>query len=72
MTCLAISNDGEAFVAGGCDRLVKLYGYDEGFCHYVGEGHSGSICRVKISPDQKTIVSVGAEGGIFTWTMAAV
>jgi len=72
MNALAITADGETFVAGGGDKLVKVYAYDEGFCHFVGEGHSGAIQRVKISPDQQTIVSVGAEGGIFVWTMATL
>ena len=38
-------------------------------CYYEGEGHSGSIIKAKISPDQKTIVSVGSEGAIFFWSM---
>jgi WD40 repeat protein len=37
-------------------------------CYYEGEGHSGSITKVKISPDQKTIISVGNEGAILFWT----
>lgn len=36
-------------------------------CYYEGEGHSGSINKIKISPDQQTIISVGAEGAIFFW-----
>lgn len=33
----------------------------------VGIGHSGAITRIKFSPDQKHIVSVGSEGAIFIW-----
>lgn len=32
-----------------------------------GIGHSGTITRIKFSPDQKHIVSVGSEGAIFIW-----
>ena len=53
-------------------KKVKLWGYDEGYCYYVGVGHSGSVVRCKISPDQQTIVSVGDEGAIFLWTMPNV
>ena len=40
----------------------QVWNYDEGFCHYVGIGHSGGVTKCRISPDQKTIVSVGDEG----------
>lgn len=78
--------EGEHFVSGGEDKLVKLWGYDEGINTYSGAGHSGAITRVcllfiifrlilsflyqlQISPDQRSIVSVGAEGAIFIWSM---
>lgn len=66
---LDVTADGNAFVSGGGDRTVRVWGYDEGFCHYAGAGHSGPITRTRISPDQKTIVSVGAEGTVFIWEM---
>ena len=64
---LAITREGEHFVSGGEDKVVRLWGYDEGFCYYEGIGHSGSIQKMVISPDQKSIVSVGSEGAIFIW-----
>lgn len=39
--------EGEHFVSGGEDKLVKLWGYDEGLCYFSGTGHSGTITRVK-------------------------
>jgi WD40 repeat protein len=50
---------GQHFISGGQDGLLRIYNYDEGMCYYEGEGHSGSINKVKISPDQQTIISVG-------------
>jgi WD40 repeat protein len=69
INCLDITEDGEAFVSAGADKLVKVWGYDEGYCYSQGVGHSGVITQCKISPDQRTIVTVGDEGGIFLWTM---
>ena len=46
---------------------MKLWDYDTGLTMGVGGGHSGAINGVAIAPDQKTIVSVGSEGGIFIW-----
>ena len=47
--------------------FFKLWNYDSGTYDQVGYGHSGSIQRIAISPDQSCIVSVGAEGAVFVW-----
>lgn len=62
-----ITAEGQHFVSGGEDKLIRIWGYDEGLCNFVGVGHSGGISKIVFSPDQKTIVSVGAEGAIFMW-----
>lgn len=67
VNALAITKEGQHFVSGGEDKAVKLWGYDEGLCHYVGVGHSGAITKLIFAPDQRTIISVGEEGAIFVW-----
>ncbi|CAD8178148.1 unnamed protein product [Paramecium pentaurelia] len=52
---LAITKEGEHFVSGGEDKEVKLWGYDEGICYFKGQGHSITITRITISPDQKLL-----------------
>lgn len=69
VNALAITKEGEHFVSGGEDKLIKLWSYDEGFCTMTGEGHSGPITKIAIAPDQRFIVSVGNEGAIFMWKM---
>lgn len=64
---LAITKNGDYFVSGGEDKLVKIWGYDDGQCYFHGEGHAGTINRIMISPDQKTVISVGNEGAIIVW-----
>ncbi|KAJ3331476.1 Cilia- and flagella-associated protein 52 [Blyttiomyces sp. JEL0837] len=64
---LDITSNGKHFVIGGSDKLVKVYRYEEGDVAYVGIGHSTDIMKVKISPDQRHIVSVSADGAIFSW-----
>ena len=64
---LHVNSDGRFFVSGGADKKVKMWNYDEGSMYYVGEGHSGSVSKVKISPHEDRIISVGTEGGIFIW-----
>jgi len=67
LNTLAITAEGEYFVAGGNDKVVRLWDYDEGICYYNGVGHSGAITKIAIAPNQKFIVSVGSEGSIFMW-----
>lgn len=62
-----VDAEGEAIVSCGADSLVQLWGYDEGHCFYTGVGHSGTVNRVRVSPDRTHVVSVGSEGGIFVW-----
>lgn len=69
---IAITADGNAFVSGGADRIVRVWSYDEGCCHFAGLGHSGAITKAEISPDQQTIVTVGDEGAVFLWEMPLV
>ena len=69
MTSLDVEPEGEFFVSGGEDRLVKVWHYDDGIAAAVGRGHSGGVKSVKISPDLSQIVSVGAYGDIIFWEM---
>ncbi|KAJ3374676.1 Cilia- and flagella-associated protein 52 [Allomyces arbusculus] len=64
---LDITQDGMHFVLGGSDKIVKLYRYEEGDMTHVGVGHSTDILKVKISPDQRSIVSVSSDGAVFQW-----
>ena len=46
INAIAITKEGEHFVSGGEDKLIKLWNYDEGISYYTGVGHSGTITRV--------------------------
>jgi len=69
VTSLDIVGEGQVYVSGSKDRLVKLWHYDEGECTHVGTGHSGDITAVRIAPDERKIISIGAEGAIMVWSM---
>jgi len=69
MSCLDIMLSGEFFVSGSKDKLMKIWHYDDGLPVAIGRGHSGDIRAVKISPDQKSVVSVGSSGEIIFWEM---
>jgi len=64
---LDITSDGDCFVTGGNDKLVKVWKYNEGEVTHVGLGHSGDINRVKICPNNRHIVSVSADGAVLRW-----
>ena len=41
--------------------------YEEGTMTHIGLGHSAAITGVKISPDERNIISVSADGAILRW-----
>jgi hypothetical protein len=43
-----------------------VWGYDEGYCYFVGVGHSGAITKSFISPDQ---VSWRLTCAFFAWSL---
>lgn len=47
---------------------LQVWLYDEGVMTHIGVGHSAPITRVKISPDEKNIISVSSDGAILRWT----
>jgi WD40 repeat protein len=69
MTTLDVTPNGEFFVSGSKDRMIKIWHYDDGLTVAEGRAHSGEVKAVKISPDQKTLVSVGSSGEIIFWEM---
>ncbi len=46
-----------------------MYRYEEGDVSAIGIGHSTDITKLKISPDQSRVISVSAEGAIFSWKL---
>ncbi|KAG8464103.1 hypothetical protein KFE25_000271 [Diacronema lutheri] len=66
---LDISADGSFYVSASADRSVKLWHYDEGVCWYTGEGHSSAVTKVKISPDEQRLVSIGNDASICIWKL---
>ncbi|MGH0164119.1 UNVERIFIED_CONTAM: hypothetical protein FKN15_046365 [Acipenser sinensis] len=69
MTCHAVEfmQDGKSIISGGDDKLVKVWGYNEGEVTHVGIGHSGSITRIKVCPNARSIISISADGAILRW-----
>jgi WD40 repeat protein len=46
LNALAITKEGEHFVTGGEDTILRVWGYDDGQKYYEGSGHSGAITKV--------------------------
>ncbi|XP_071778668.1 cilia- and flagella-associated protein 52 [Centroberyx gerrardi] len=62
-----ISQDGNHFVTGGNDKLVKVWNYLDGEVTHVGVGHGGNITSVRICTNNRTLVSTSADGAILQW-----
>lgn len=72
INCLSVDASGIRFVSGGGDKLLRVWGYDDGYNYHTAVGHSGNILACAISPDQRIIVSGGDEGAIFIWQMPSI
>ncbi|KAJ0401240.1 hypothetical protein P43SY_010964 [Pythium insidiosum] len=70
LLAMDIESSGTLFVTGARDGVLKVWHYDNGETIATGRGHSEAINAVKISPDRKEIITVGAEGAIMVWDMA--
>ncbi|XP_076373067.1 cilia- and flagella-associated protein 52 [Tachypleus tridentatus] len=68
VNAMDISHDGQVFVTGGNDKIVKVWKYQEGEVTHVGIGHSGDINKLKISPTDQYIVTVSNDGAILIWS----
>jgi len=64
-----IFSDGTKFVTGGDDKLVKVWDYDGGVVTHVGCGHSDQILKLRLSPNNRHLVSVSKDGAIAIWNM---
>lgn len=69
LLAMDIEASGTLFATGGRDGLLKLWHYDNGETVATGRGHSEAILAVKISPDRREVVTVGAEGAIMIWEL---
>lgn len=67
LNCLDITSNGEYFVTGGNDSIVKLWSYETGETIFIGMGHAAIITACKISPNGKYIVTVSGDGAIIIW-----
>ncbi|XP_052071620.1 cilia- and flagella-associated protein 52-like [Mytilus californianus] len=67
VNAIDLSPDGRFLVTGGDDRMIKVWTYQEGEVVAVGIGHSDSVIKVKICPNQNLIVSVSEDGAILIW-----
>ncbi|CAM9768810.1 unnamed protein product [Chrysoparadoxa australica] len=68
---IAMSHSGRFFATGGSGMVVKLWGYESMELVASGKGHSDTITCVAFSPDDKQLVSTGADGCVLVWNIYA-
>ncbi|XP_004926410.2 cilia- and flagella-associated protein 52 [Bombyx mori] len=64
---LDISSDGELFVTGGNDQMVKLWRYQEGVYTHAGLAHAGAVTCCRFSPAGDCVVSCCSAGCVIVW-----
>lgn len=68
-TCIVISHNGKLFATGGTDDMVKLWDMATGRLLADGVAHSSHVLDVQFSPDDRQLVSVGADGNTMVWNV---
>ncbi|CAB0032984.1 unnamed protein product [Trichogramma brassicae] len=67
LNTIDVSPDGEYFVTGGNDSVVKLWHYHNGEITHIGMGHAAIVTAARFSPDGKHIITVSGDGAIMIW-----
>ncbi|KAF7402973.1 hypothetical protein HZH66_005240 [Vespula vulgaris] len=67
LNCIDISPDGQYFVTGSNDCIVKLWEYHTANVTHIGIGHAAIITSCKFSSNGEHVVSVSADGAIIIW-----
>jgi WD40 repeat protein len=67
--CVTCTSNGNILAVGGTDRVVRMYDTLEYALLAECVGHSNSVLSLKFSPDDRQLVSTGADGCIMVWNV---
>ena len=67
LNTISISHDGQHFLTGSDDSIVKLWEYRTATTIRLGLAHAAAITRCVFAPDDKFIVTASADGSIMLW-----
>ncbi|XP_043599667.1 cilia- and flagella-associated protein 52 isoform X3 [Bombus pyrosoma] len=67
LNTISISYDGQYFLTGSEDSIVKLWEYRTASTIRLGLAHAAAVTRCVFAPDNKFIVTASADGAIMLW-----
>src|SRR5262249_45499676 len=68
---VAFSGDGKLLVAGGKDRVLRVWEVATGKALAPGGGHAHRVVALHYAADGKTLTSAGRDGTVRTWDVAS-
>ncbi|CAK9834368.1 Cilia- and flagella-associated protein 52, partial [Anthophora retusa] len=67
LNTISISQDGQYFLTGSDDCIVKLWEYRTANVVRIGLAHAAPITACAFAPNSQVIITVGADGTIIIW-----
>lgn len=67
LNTISISHDGQYFLTGSEDSIVKLWEYRTASTIRLGLAHAAAVTRCVFAPNNKFIVTASADGAIMLW-----
>lgn len=67
--CVCASSNGNVVAVGGVDAIVRLYDTLEYALLAECVGHSDAVLALMFSPDDRQLVSTGADGCVLIWNV---
>ncbi|MDD2737065.1 MAG: DUF4062 domain-containing protein [Desulfuromonadaceae bacterium] len=66
---VSMTPDGRRAISGSCDKTIRVWDLESGFCIRTLEGHSDWVWSVNITPDGKCAVSSSEDKTLRVWDL---
>ncbi|XP_059077383.1 uncharacterized protein LOC131058528 isoform X2 [Cryptomeria japonica] len=69
ITSVCFNHNGKILAASATDGMIHMFDMSAGLPITGWPAHDSAVCSVKFGPDEASILSLGADGKIFEWSL---